>query len=99
MSLLKLAALGAEVLDILERNENWNSDTFDLIQTRISLLGMSDSDDEGMFKVASDYKDASLHLYEDLETSMEDSQQPRLMADAGAVSGIMVMINNRGYEL
>ena len=99
MSLLKLAALGAEVLDILERDENWNSDTFDLIQTRISLLGMSTSDDEGMFKVASDYNVASLRLYEDLETSMEDSQQPRLMVDAGAVSGASVTINNRRYEL
>ncbi len=111
MSLLKLAAFGAEVLDILERDEDWNSDTIDLISNRASLLGMV-CDGEDMFKVDPAFRRASRHLYEDLTESV-DNRQPLSLAIAageksvslmpqtfvGEESGVSVLVAKREYEL
>ncbi len=109
MSLLKLAAFGAEVLDILERNEEWNADTLDLIQTRAALLGMTCA---GAFKVDPAFRRASRHLYEDLTESVDERQPLNLAIAAGEKSvcllpqtfvgeesGVSVLLARREYEL
>jgi len=84
MSLLKLAAFGAEVLDILECDKNWSSDTFDAIQTRANLLGLADDDvddDEGMFEIDPYYKKTAFTLFEDYESAVDKSQSLSLEID------------------
>lgn len=112
MSLLKLAALGAELLDILDRNDEWNSDTFDIIQTRISLLGLAD-DDEGTFAVCPSYKNTAYTLFEDYQSAVDKSQSLSLEIDThgdrvamiypggsiGEPSGVTIRLGKREYEL
>jgi hypothetical protein len=113
MSLLKLAALGAEVLDILQRNVEWNSDTLDMIQTRASLLGLTVSDDEEMFDICPNYKNTAFTLFADYESAVENSQSLSLEIDThgdrvamiypggsiGERSGVKIRIGKREYEL
>jgi len=113
MSLLKLSAFGAEVLDILQSNKEWNYDTFDLIQTRASLLGLADNDEEGMFEIEPDYKKTAFTLFGNYESAIKKKQDLTLSLVYGddketvisygthmaEPSGVTIRIGKSDYEL